>query len=69
VNTHRNRNRAREARKARITFALEAAGVLSVLLLAAMVQVAALQHLDPEFKLNAAQLQASHPAMQHIRSR
>jgi hypothetical protein len=65
VSTHRNCNHAREARKARITFALEAAGVLSVLLLAAMVQVAALQHLDPEFT----QLQASHPAMQHIMSR
>jgi hypothetical protein len=69
VTDQRNRNCAREARKSRITFALEAAGVLSVLLLGAMVQVAALQHLDPEFKLNAAQLQASHPAMPHIRSR
>ena len=59
----------REARKARIKFAIEAAGVLSVLLLAAMVQVAALQHLDPEFKLYTAQLQASHPAMHHITSR
>lgn len=69
MSTHRNRNRAREARKSRITFALEAAGVLSVLLLAAMVQVAALQHFDPEFQLEGAQLQASHPALQHLKSR
>jgi hypothetical protein len=57
------------AQGSRLEFIINAAGILTVLLLAAMVQVAALQHLDPEFQLNAAQLQASHPAIQHIRPR
>jgi hypothetical protein len=57
------------AQDSRLQFLINAAGVLTVLLLAAMVQVAALQHLDPEFQLNAAQLQASHPALQHLQPR
>jgi hypothetical protein len=54
------------AQDSRLQFFINAAGVLTVLLLGAMVQVAALQHLDPDFQLGAAQLQASHPAMHHL---
>jgi hypothetical protein len=64
-----SRNRNREARKARITFAIETAGVLSVLLLAAMVEVAALQHFDPDFQLAAAQLSTSFQAPPQTPSR
>jgi hypothetical protein len=59
----------REARKSRITFAVEAAGVLSVLLLAAMVEVAALQHFDPDFQLDGAQLAVSLQAPPQTTSR
>jgi hypothetical protein len=57
------------AQESRLAFIINAAGVLTVLLLAAMVEVAALQHFDPSFQLDAAQLQASHPALQHLQPR
>ena len=66
---HRKAKVIAMAQDSRLQFIINAAGVLTVLLLGAMVEVAALQHFDPSFQLDAAQLQASHPAMQHIRSR
>jgi hypothetical protein len=66
---HRKAKAIAMAQDSRFQFIINAAGVLTVLLLGAMVEVAALQHFDPSFQLDAAQLQASHPAMQHIKSR
>jgi hypothetical protein len=63
------RNGIAVAQESRLGFVINTAGVLTVLLLAAMVEVAALQHFDPSFQLDAAQLQASHPAIQHLQPR
>jgi hypothetical protein len=69
VRQHRKAKAIAMAQDSRLQFVINAAGVLTVLLLAAMVEVAALQHFDAGFQLDAAQLQASHPALQHVIAR
>jgi hypothetical protein len=57
------------AQDPRLGFIINAVGALTVLLLAAMVEVAALQHFDPGLQLDGPQLQAAHPALQHVIAR